>query len=80
VSEWIQEVSKLTNNRTDHIIVTLTDIKGSAPQVVSSKMIVTKEGLQSGTVGGGKIENHCIEFAQNLIKGGKTSTHQTWNL
>ena len=64
----------------DTIIVTLVDIKGSAPQVVGAKMKVSPEGLVSGTVGGGKIENHCIEFAKKMIEGKLDSQLQTWNL
>jgi xanthine dehydrogenase accessory factor len=80
MKSWISEVSQLTQAREDHIIVTLVNIKGSAPQIVSSKMLVTSSGLHSGTVGGGKIENHCIEYAKKQIKDKNPSCLETWNL
>lgn len=78
--DWIATVSNLTQKRQDHIIVTLVDIKGSAPQVVGAKMIVTGHGLEAGTVGGGKIENHSIQFAMDMIKNYQDPSLQTWNL
>ncbi len=64
----------------NHVLVTLVHVKGSAPQEVGSKMLVNTEGLVSGTVGGGKIENHCIEFAKQLLKDKANPQMQTWNL
>lgn len=63
-----------------YVLVTLTHIRGSAPQIVGAKMLVTKEGLFFGTVGGGKIEAHSIEFAKNMLSSHGASQSQTWNL
>ena len=68
MSNWIKQVSEFSLNKVDHVIVTLVNIKGSAPQEVASKMVINKEGLCVGTVGGGKIENHAILFAKELLK------------
>lgn len=80
MSGWIHHTAKLTDERCDHVIVTLVGIRGSAPQVVGSKMIVTENGLEQGTVGGGKIEAHAIRYAQEIIADKKASELNTWNL
>jgi xanthine dehydrogenase accessory factor len=74
--EWMQ----LTEAKQDHVVVSLTGIKGSAPQVVGSKMLVTKTGLHWGTVGGGKIEAHCIRYSQEILKNKTSAESKTWNL
>ena len=37
------------------VLVTLVDALGSTPQDAAAKMLVTRNGLHSGTVGGGKV-------------------------
>ena len=77
---WADSVQRLTSERRDFVLVSLTAIRGSAPQIVGAKMIVTANGLESGTVGGGKIENHCIEHAKLLLEQQSDSEQRTWNL
>ena len=77
---WTRELMQLSEQKRDHVLVTLANIRGSAPQVVGSKMLVTAEGLHWGTVGGGKIEAHCIRYAQDLLKNKSEPNLQTWNL
>lgn len=60
--------------------MTLFQIKGSAPQVLGAKMLVTRHGLYWGTVGGGKIEARCIEHAQEILKTRSPSESRFWNL
>jgi xanthine dehydrogenase accessory factor len=48
-------------------MVTVVDTIGSVPQDVGSKMLVTKEGLFFGTVGGGKVEARAILEAKNML-------------
>jgi xanthine dehydrogenase accessory factor len=74
--EWM----RLTEAKQDHVVVSLTGIRGSAPQIVGSKMLVTKAGLHWGTVGGGKIEAHCIRFAQEILNKNGSAESKTWNL
>jgi xanthine dehydrogenase accessory factor len=63
------------------IMITLLDIKGSAPQDIGAKCLVTADGLEVGTIGGGKVEAHCIEYAQAILKSNdKKPEIQTWNL
>src|ERR1035437_9599774 len=80
MTNWIQPIAQLADQRRDYVVVTLVETRGSAPQVVGSKMIVTKEGLNWGTVGGGKIEAHCIRHCQELLGSAGESHLATWNL
>ena len=64
------------------VVVTMTNSRGDAPQEVGARMIVGKEGILFGTVGGGKIENHCIKTAQEFLVSLDRVLPQsfTWNL
>jgi xanthine dehydrogenase accessory factor len=62
------------------VSVTLVDVIASAPQNVGAKMLVTSEGLASGTVGGGKIEARAIAEAQNLLAEHAANRFVEWNL
>ncbi len=61
-------------------VVTLIDVRGSAPQVVGAKAIVGLDGIVSGTVGGGKIEAAAIAHAQELLNTRRANDWVTWNL
>lgn len=78
--EFAEKIQNLCEHGQAFVSITLVGIRGSAPQVEGAKMIVTEEGLYWGTVGGGKIEAHCIRKAQQLLlERGETSMF-TWNL
>jgi xanthine dehydrogenase accessory factor len=52
------------------VLVTLVDALGSTPQDPAAKMLVTKEGLYSGTVGGGKVEAAALKLAAEVLAAG----------
>ena len=62
--------------------VTITAIRGSAPQIIGAKGIVTGVGIVAGTVGGGKIEAAAVAHAQSLLgdASAKNCELVTWNL
>lgn len=64
------------------VAVTVVDTAGSVPQDRGAKMIVTADGLHSGTVGGGKVETKAIAEAQRMLRGELPSTTHfvQWNL
>ncbi len=62
------------------VSVTQVHTVGSAPQNVGAKMLVGAEGLLWGTVGGGKIEGHCIAHAQQLLQTQTHHDYKAWNL
>lgn len=64
------------------VMVTLIDIRGSAPQIIGAKAIITAHGIEAGTVGGGRIEAAAIQHALQLLErgDGTNSDFVTWNL
>ncbi len=52
------------------VFVTLVDALGSTPQDPAAKMLVTGEGLYSGTVGGGKVEAAALKLAAEILGTG----------
>ena len=75
-----EKISELQQKAIAHAVATLVEVKGSAPQEVGAKIIVVKDGLDWGTIGGGKIEAHCIEHARQLLAKQLSSELKTWNL
>jgi xanthine dehydrogenase accessory factor len=51
------------------VTVTLFDVHGSVPHDAGGKMIVTADGLDFGTVGGGRVEAKAIEVAGAMLVG-----------
>jgi xanthine dehydrogenase accessory factor len=64
------------------VTVTVVDTMGSVPQDRGAKMIVTAQGLHSGTVGGGKVETRAIAEAQEMLSGdiAENTRFVQWNL
>jgi xanthine dehydrogenase accessory factor len=73
---------QLQKTGSSFFIITLIEVRGSAPQDEGAKCIVSKNGLEFGTVGGGKVEAYAISYAQNLLSNNNYQKPQTktWNL
>lgn len=80
MTNWLEQLNEVARTHTDHVIVTLVNVLGSAPQEVGAKILVTKEGLRYGTVGGGKIEAFCIKHAIELLQSKSAPEMGTYNL
>jgi len=52
-------------------LVIVVEAKGSTPREVGTKMLVNKNGLVAGTIGGGMTEAKVIEEAKQALKEGK---------
>ena len=51
------------------VCVTLASARGSVPQELGAKMLVTGEGRSCGTIGGGRVEEAAITHARKLLAG-----------
>lgn len=72
---------KLVEEGKSFVVVTMTGVRGSAPQEVGAKMVVTADGLYAGTVGGGKVELASIKKAKEILAGEQSPPETvTWNL
>lgn len=65
--DFVSTLNTLINEGRDLVIVTLIKTRGSAPQIEGAKIIVGKDGLLYGTVGGGKVETQAIAHAQTIL-------------
>ncbi len=82
-SAYYARVGELLAQQTPFVSVVLVDTAGSVPQDAGNKMIVTADGLNLGTVGGGKVEKKAIEEAQQMLakSNGTKNTHfVNWSL
>lgn len=76
----IQRYTELAAASQPFVTVTMVDAHGSTPQDAGSKMIVTPEGLNHGTVGGGRIEAKAIDEALALMAERGRTKFVDWNL
>ena len=64
----------------DTVVVTLVHTRGSAPQEIGAKIVVGREGLIKGTIGGGKVEERVIAHSKELLKSENNHSFTEWNL
>jgi xanthine dehydrogenase accessory factor len=79
MTPW-QEILRCQETGTDLVLVTVAAARGSVPADAAAKMLVTREGLLSGTVGGGRIEAKAIEEALSLLDSPEITRLHRWNL
>jgi xanthine dehydrogenase accessory factor len=79
-SAFLQQILRLQDTGTDLILVTVAAARGSVPADPGAKMLVTREGRLSGTVGGGRIEARALEEAAQLLDSPEITRLQRWNL
>jgi xanthine dehydrogenase accessory factor len=76
-----ERVVALESEGTPFVLVTLVETVGSTPQDAAAKMIVTADGLYSGTVGGGKVEAAALKLAGEVLrKADAKPRFVTWTL
>lgn len=49
------------------VLVTIISQEGSSPRGLGAQMIVGKDGLLLGSIGGGAVEMHCEQYALQLL-------------
>jgi len=62
------------------VTVTIVDAHGSVPQDAGNKMIVTEQGLDWGTVGGGRLEAKAIDEAVRMLGEKQQRYFVDWSL
>jgi xanthine dehydrogenase accessory factor len=76
-----EQLVLLENEGVSFVLVTLVDALGSTPQDAAAKMLVTAQGLHSGTVGGGKVEAAALKFAEEVLAKREAKPHfVSWTL
>jgi xanthine dehydrogenase accessory factor len=79
MTSW-QEITRCQETGTDLVVVTVAAARGSVPADPGSKMLVTREGRLSGTVGGGRIEARALGEAAELLDSPDFARLHCWNL
>jgi xanthine dehydrogenase accessory factor len=80
MSEVLKEALKRIDKGEVIALVTIVEAEGSTPRERGAKMAVGRDGLISGTIGGGIVEAKVIEAAKKAIKRGKKqSLHYNLN-
>ena len=82
MTTFFEALNDLAAAHEPFVAVTVVDTLGSTPQDRGSKMLVTAEGREFGTVGGGKVEVRAIGEAQQMLaddSAPKTRFYQ-WSL
>ncbi len=67
---FYEQLVALENGGVSFVLVTLVDAVGSTPQDAAAKMLVTKDGVKCGTVGGGKVEAAALRLAAEILANG----------
>lgn len=56
-----------TQKRHDTLLVTVVSGSGSVPRGAGAQMLVSPDGMQTGTIGGGNVENMSVLHARELL-------------
>ena len=54
-------------------LITVHDVKGSAPREVGAHMVVRPDGAFHGTIGGGQLEFRMLDIAREMLGAGRGS-------
>jgi len=71
MSEILKEALERVNKGETIALVTIVEAKGSTPREVGAKMIVNKDGLVDGTIGGGITEARVVKEVKQALREGK---------
>ncbi|MGK5088211.1 xanthine dehydrogenase accessory protein XdhC [Bdellovibrionota bacterium FG-2] len=72
--DWISKLSQLRQQGTPAVLVTVSQVSGSAPREIGAKMIVLESGKFFGTIGGGRLEELALQDAQKTFQAGKAQS------
>jgi xanthine dehydrogenase accessory factor len=64
---FYEQLVALEGEGVSFVLVTLVEAIGSTPQDSAAKMLVTAEGIHTGTVGGGKVEAAALKIASQIL-------------
>ena len=74
ISWTVQAICSLLEQGKDLVLATVVSKSGSAPCLAGSKMIVQRDGVSLGTIGGGALEAEAQRRAAELLRNGGSQT------
>lgn len=76
---WLPQLQKLLAQQQNVVMVTVISARGSTPRESGAKMLITLEESYL-TIGGGRLEQQSIDYAQNLLKDTQACRRKTFTL
>lgn len=65
-----EQVAELTRQGARFVVATITDVKGSSPRDVGTKMLILRDGTIVETIGGGVLEKQVVADALDCLAKG----------
>jgi len=73
VKAWLQAQLRCEKQALDYVLITVSQVQGSAPRNVGAKMLVTAQG-QFDSIGGGHLEHKASAHARQLLQVDTSAT------
>ena len=73
MNRWVDSLRELKECGEPAMLVTVMDVRGSAPRECGAKMLVTAAEV-IGSIGGGQLEYECTRIACEAIEGIRTAS------
>ena len=75
MKNFFESVYRVINNKEPAVMVTVVASSGSTPRGDGAHMLITKDGLQAGTIGGGAVEYKAEQMAAETLKTKNSGSH-----
>ncbi|MGI6545451.1 MAG: XdhC family protein [Fastidiosipilaceae bacterium] len=75
MKSFFESVSQVIKNKESAVMVTVVASSGSTPRGDGAHMLITKDGLQAGTIGGGAVEYKAEQMAAEKLKTKNSGSH-----
>jgi xanthine dehydrogenase accessory factor len=72
---YIDCCHKLIGSKKSFVAISIVDVKGSSPGNLGAKIIASKNGIEFGSIGGGKLEAFALNEAKNIILNKRDATN-----
>lgn len=79
MTDWVENLHEASKTGQAIVLVTVIDVRGSAPREVGAKMIVSANGC-SGSIGGGQLEYQCQQIATKMLGRNAGASRQKFSL
>lgn len=69
--EWLRVLQDFSQKKQPICQVQILKVSGSSPRDAGTRMFVSADGLEWGTIGGGKLEHQAIDIAKKVLVQGQ---------
>ncbi len=75
MNNWLQPLKKALKLKTNFVMLTVVETKGSTPCSAGDKVIYAGKQSTYGSIGGGNLEYQALQHAQDLLNQSEVNTH-----